>query len=190
MATVLIVDDEPDVLEGFTALIDGLPEGHVLTATNGKAGLALLAVHAVDVIISDYRMPEMNGLEFLALARKVAPDVPAFLVTAFPDVEIERKAHALGVFRFLSKSVDPDDLLGQVQMALGGHSPGAHAGPPNPGSNDLQSPSRARSGPGQGDGEGGSLTFSWTLASDGAPMELHQAFGHEEPQPGPRLHLV
>jgi CheY-like chemotaxis protein len=190
MTTVLIVDDEPDVLEGFGALFEAALDARVLRASSGQAGLQLLQANPVDVIVSDYKMPEMNGLEFLAKAHDLAPGVPALLVTAYPDAELERKARSLGVFRFLSKAVDPDDLVGQVQLAVGSHAPPGGRPPPPPRGTDLRPPERKGSPEGKGDGEGGAAAFPWAVAGDGAAVQVDQPLGHEEPQPGAGLHLV
>lgn len=190
MRTILIVDDEPDVVECFAILIETGLDARALKAASGKAALELLAANRVDVIITDYKMPEMNGLQFLAKARELAPGVPSLMFTAFPDDTVEREAERLGVFRFLSKSTAPDDVIRQVQQAIQARGHGSSRNRPPEPRDGLEFPEWEPSSKREGDGEGGAATFSWTLAGDIPAMEIDEPFGHEESKPGPWLHLI
>lgn len=118
--SILIVDDEPDILESlgdlFTAAIAGVK---VLTAASGDAGLKHLEAGAVDLIVSDFKMPGMNGLQFLEKARAMAPTVPRIMMTAFPDLDIAVSAiNDARIETFFSKPLDPDKVLAVVQGIL------------------------------------------------------------------------
>ena len=82
-ATVLIVDDEVRVLDSLEALL--AMEHRVLRAERPEAALELLAREAVALVISDQRMPGMNGTELLTRCRELAPNTVRVLLTAFTD---------------------------------------------------------------------------------------------------------
>jgi CheY-like chemotaxis protein len=118
--TLLLVDDEPDILESFKAVVEPwIPGVEVVTALSGHEGLALLARRRVDLILSDFKMPGMDGIEFLAQARQMQPGVPRAIYTAFGDDELRHRAMAeAGVQAFLSKSLAFDALVAQVKALL------------------------------------------------------------------------
>src|SRR5262245_27108832 len=98
---ILCVDDEPNVLEGLSM---HLRRGHeVLTATSGRAGLDLLRDNpSIAVVISDMRMPQMDGATFLATARHIAPNAVRMLLTGQTEMESAISAVNDGqIFRFL-----------------------------------------------------------------------------------------
>lgn len=119
--TILIVDDEEDILQSlqdlFQVAIDGL---QCLTATTGPDGLAVLEQEPVDLIISDFKMPGMSGLEFLRKARGLAPKVPRVLMTAFPDLDVAIQAiNETGIETFFTKPLDPEEVIQTVVQLLG-----------------------------------------------------------------------
>ena len=80
-ATLLLVDDEPSILSALRRLLR--PTGHtVLTATSGAEGLALLATQEVALVVSDMRMPGMDGAQFLEQVRAQCPDTVRLLSVA------------------------------------------------------------------------------------------------------------
>lgn len=118
--TVLIVDDEPDILTSLTDLIETtIPGVQVIGARSGQDAVAQLAQTHVDLILTDFRMPGMNGLQLLERAQELAPGTPAVMVTAYPDLDVvltavnERRARG-----FVVKPVEPRKLLTVVQEAL------------------------------------------------------------------------
>lgn len=118
--TILLVDDEEDIRESLKALFEAcLDAVEVYTASGGQAALDLLEVQPVDVIITDYKMPGMNGLEFLSLVQKKHPTVPRILVTAFPDLEIAIRAiNETSIENFFTKPFEPEQVLGVVRTLL------------------------------------------------------------------------
>ena len=118
--TVLLVDDEEDIRESLRALFEAcLEEVEVRTAESGPAALEVLAREPVDLIVTDYKMPGMTGLELLAQAAKVAPQVPRILVTAFPDLEIAIRAiNEANIENFFTKPFEPDQVLNVVRALL------------------------------------------------------------------------
>jgi DNA-binding NtrC family response regulator len=117
---VLLVDDEPDIRDSLKMLLEASLDGvEVVTAESGLAGLDVLAARNVDLIITDYKMPGMNGLDFLQRAQRTAPKVPRILVTAFPDLEIAIKAiNETGIENFFTKPFEPEQVLGVVRELL------------------------------------------------------------------------
>src|SRR5260221_11863616 len=86
---VLLVDDEADIRDSLKMLLEASIEGiDVQTAESGMAALDVLGRQGVDLIITDYKMPGMNGLEFLQRSPKVAPRVHRIPVTSSPDARI------------------------------------------------------------------------------------------------------
>ena len=118
--TVLIVDDEPDILDSLKGLLVGsLKDLRVLTSQSGPQGLTLMGLEPIDLILSDYRMPGMNGLEFLLKARERAPEVPRVLITAFPDLDLAMRAiNEANIENFLTKPFDANQVIERVRDLL------------------------------------------------------------------------
>lgn len=119
-ATVLIVDDEPRVLDSLEALL--AMDYKVLRAERGEDALRVLAGGDVALIISDQRMPGMNGTELLARAREVAPDTVRILLTAFTDADaLMASINAANVYHFLLKPWEPKELVHTVGRGVERH---------------------------------------------------------------------
>ncbi|VAX09808.1 Response regulator [hydrothermal vent metagenome] len=118
IATLLLVDDETNILSSLKRLLR--PQGYrVFTATGGAEGLKLLAKQPVDLIISDMRMPEMDGAEFLAKAAGQWPDTVRVLLTGYADLSSTVAAVNKGsIYRYVSKPWDDLELITLVQQAL------------------------------------------------------------------------
>jgi two-component system, NtrC family, response regulator PilR len=117
MAKLLIVDDEQSYRQLLTLVFDG--ENHsIRTAMNGREAMELLREEAADVIITDVKMPDMNGIELLRAARELLPDVGIVLMTAFATVETAREAFKLGADDFVQKPFDVEELKIIVKKSL------------------------------------------------------------------------
>ena len=118
---VLCVDDEPPVLAGLSLNLSR--RYNLLTATSGFAAIKVLQANTdVAVIISDMRMPVMDGATFLKSAREWAPDAVRMLLTGQADVDSAVSAVNEGqVFRFLTKPCSMVRLLGMIQAAVDHH---------------------------------------------------------------------
>jgi CheY-like chemotaxis protein len=129
--TILLVDDEPDILDSVHALlVGGIPGLRVLTARSGREGLEVLAREPVDLIVSDFRMPGMDGIEFLHQCRMRRPEVPRVMLTAFGNEDLARRAVTDAfVSAFISKGAEPDALIdgirGLLETAQRGPAPAA-----------------------------------------------------------------
>jgi DNA-binding NtrC family response regulator len=115
--TLLIVEDEQVLREALAELFRG--EGfEVLEAAHGKAATDILMQKPADVVLSDIRMPEMDGLALLAYVQKLAPETPVIMLTAYGTVETAVSAMRAGAVDYLLKPVDFDDVLAKVRRAL------------------------------------------------------------------------
>jgi response regulator RpfG family c-di-GMP phosphodiesterase len=117
-ATLLLVDDEANILASLKRLFR--PQGYtVLTAESGPAALALMATEPVDLVISDMRMPQMSGAEFLEQVAARWPDVVRILLTGYADltstVDAINKGHIYGYF---SKPWEDNEIRLTVRHAL------------------------------------------------------------------------
>jgi len=117
--TVLVVDDEEPFL---LSLIDGL-KGHerefrVLTARNGEEALAVFRFAIIDLLVTDMKMPEIDGIELLDFLDLHYPEVPVIVMTAFETPDLESRLRKLGVIRCLPKPLDLDELTKTILGAL------------------------------------------------------------------------
>jgi len=117
-ATLLLVDDEASILSSLRRLLR--PAGYTVhTAESGKAGLEILEREPIDLVISDMRMPEMNGAQFLEQVRQRWPATMRILLTGYADVASTIDAINRGeIYRYVSKPWDDDQLLLTVRGAL------------------------------------------------------------------------
>ncbi|MCX8042997.1 MAG: response regulator [Desulfobacterota bacterium] len=115
---ILLVDDEEHILSSLKRLLCA-EDYAVLTATSGEQGLRLLENNPVGLIISDQRMPGMNGTEFLARARQCCPDAVRIMLTAYSDMEATIGAINRGeIYRFITKPWQDEELKMIVRDAL------------------------------------------------------------------------
>lgn len=120
---LLLVDDEPNVLEALRRELHAWAAERSLTIeTAANAGEALEKLkeigHDTILIISDLKMPEMNGSEFLMRVKQEYPDIVSMLLTAYSETEDIAKAVRSGVFRYLLKPWDSAYLLGESTKAF------------------------------------------------------------------------
>ena len=116
--SILIVDDEENVLKSLLRLFRA-DNYEISTASNGKDGLKLVKEENFHLVISDYRMPEMDGVEFLKRVRRMSPDTIRMILTGYTDVNIAVSAINEGhVYKFMVKPWDKESLKVQVKRAL------------------------------------------------------------------------
>ncbi len=106
--SLLIVDDEAIVRE---SLVDSMRDGHeVAAAESAEEALELLAERDFDVVITDVRLPGMNGVELVSEIKMRKPYVKSIVITAYPSVELAVEAMKQGAIDYLVKPVSSDDL--------------------------------------------------------------------------------
>ena len=110
--TIVIVDDEEMVLISLNSFLTLETQYEVKTFTSAKEALEYIKKGRVDLVISDYLMPEIDGISFLAEVREIKPEVPRIILTGYADKENAIKAiNHVGLFQYIEKPWSNDDLL-------------------------------------------------------------------------------
>jgi response regulator RpfG family c-di-GMP phosphodiesterase len=115
--SILLVDDEPNMLESLSQIFE--QDYQVFTANDGESALVMLnRLPEPAIIISDHRMPGMNGVDFLKAVKKIYPDSMRILLTGYSDLEsVLGSVNAGEVFRYVRKPWQPDTLRAIVALA-------------------------------------------------------------------------
>jgi CheY-like chemotaxis protein/predicted regulator of Ras-like GTPase activity (Roadblock/LC7/MglB family) len=121
MKQVLIVDDEPELLLSIRSGFENNNRFRLMTAANGKEALDILSKNKLDLVVTDLRMPVMDGVELLALMSESFPEVPNIVMTAFGTSVMEQQLKKAGTLRVLEKPLDIDGLEQAVIKALDDH---------------------------------------------------------------------
>jgi two-component system response regulator PrrA len=116
---VLVVDDEADFLATYERLLRRLGY-QVITATTRAAGLAAVAGEHPNLVISDLRLPDGDGLDVVRAARGVPDPPPVIVVTGYPSDETRRAATAAGATAFFAKPFAAAGLLAAIRAILDG----------------------------------------------------------------------
>jgi len=114
---VLIVDDEPNLRKILAAQLsrDGY---EVMLAEDGEQGLTMLREHHIDLVVTDLKMPKVDGMTLLREALREQPDLPIVMITAHGTVDTAVEALKLGAFDYLTKPFDKDEVRSVVAKAL------------------------------------------------------------------------
>ena len=113
---ILVVDDKPNMLGLFSKILRDV--GDVVTADGGRRGIERLDAERFDVVVTDIRMPDVDGREVLRHARSLPKPPEVILMTAFATLETAIEALRLGAYDYLTKPFDPDDARAVVERAL------------------------------------------------------------------------
>ena len=117
MHTILIVDDEPNYQIVLSEILKD--EGYeVFTANSGLAGLPIVYSTDLDLVLSDMKMPGMDGIAFLEKIKEYNKELPVILITAYAEVEKAVEAMRLGAFTYLAKPFSNQQLLASVRKAI------------------------------------------------------------------------
>src|ERR1035437_502917 len=117
MEKILIIDDNILIRKLLRGTLSKLGYA-VLEAEDGESGLAMVRKDHPDLVITDFQMPGIDGLEVLSEIRKMKINLPVILLTAFGDVVLTIKAIQLGAFDYLEKPIDPAQLKSTIELAL------------------------------------------------------------------------
>jgi DNA-binding NtrC family response regulator len=116
---VFIVDDEEMVLSSIKNILDLETDYDVQTFTAPRQALEAMKNTEVDIVISDYMMPDLDGLEFLSGAKEIQPDTIRILLTGYADKENAIKAiNTVGLYQYIEKPWNNDDLLLIIRNGL------------------------------------------------------------------------
>ena len=120
MPRLLLVDDEPDILETVVLLLGArMPEVAVTPVPNALRALAMLEHERFDAVLTDYKMPGMDGAELVRKVREAWPAMPVLMFTAFMDKETLAEIHTkVQDLKIIPKPLDVDFLLEQLGIAL------------------------------------------------------------------------
>ncbi len=114
---VLIVDDDPEILESFRRYFFRVIR--LSTASGGRQGLKMVSETPFAVVVSDYMMPQMDGIQFLTRVKEISPDSTRIMLTGYADVNLAIDAVNEGhIFHFLTKPCPPDKLAKAIQAGL------------------------------------------------------------------------
>ena len=119
MGKIVVVDDEKIVTSAFKTLlkVEGFSDAHFFNSP--KEAIEFLKTNVPDLVISDFLMPEMNGLEFLTEVKKMYPEVSKILLTGYADKENAIKAiNEVGLYRYIEKPWDNDDLILNIKNGI------------------------------------------------------------------------
>jgi CheY-like chemotaxis protein len=119
MKHILLVDDEKQILQ---SLAEGLccyeHDWHVLTAENGCQGAEIVDTQLLDVVVTDMRMPQMDGYELLLYIRRTKPDLPVIIMTADWMPELESRLVPLGAVQCVKKPFDLAEMVISISNQL------------------------------------------------------------------------
>jgi len=117
METILIVDDEKNYRLVLEALLT--PEGYeIVTANNSVDALQMVSEGDIDLVVTDMKMPGMSGMELLESCKKVKPEIPVVMMTAFGTIEMAVEAMKKRAFDYITKPFQNEQLKMTVGKAL------------------------------------------------------------------------
>lgn len=127
MSKILILDDEPHILQALRRLLRAAPCMHgkqvfdleLETFCSARAALERLEHEPFDLLLSDYRMPEMDGVSFLKAAKQIQPDACRLILSGYADLNgLLRAVNDVGIDRFIAKPWNDYELVAAIAQAL------------------------------------------------------------------------
>ncbi|MDH5580921.1 MAG: response regulator [Bdellovibrionales bacterium] len=115
---ILIIDDNPDIIDYLSMVIEDNIAANVFEALDGKSGMSIIEKYPVDLVISDLNMPEMNGFQIAETINKNYPNILCMLITGNVDMEAYREAMKYKVYDFVEKPFNDENLLIRIKNAL------------------------------------------------------------------------
>ncbi len=118
MRTIILVDDDPDVLVTIGEMLSR--SGHyVIARSDAESALSTIReTDGIDLIITDYQMPGMDGGDFMMTLRSLVPSVPVIVLTAHGSIDLYIKSMSLGAFEYITKPVKINELNLIVKAAM------------------------------------------------------------------------
>jgi len=115
---LLIVDDEPDMLKLLGMIIRDKTPYETITTNNPVEALDLVKKGGYDLLITDLKMPGLDGVEMLEAVKRLDADIPVIIMTAYGTVETAEEALSKGAFDFISKPFRKEQILFTIDKAL------------------------------------------------------------------------
>jgi DNA-binding NtrC family response regulator len=115
---ILIVDDEPDMLKLLSMIIKEKTPYEVTTTNNPLEALELAKKGGFDLVITDLKMPGLDGMELLDAIKRVDEDIPLIIITAYGTVEAAAEAMQKGGFDFITKPFRKEHILFSIERAM------------------------------------------------------------------------
>ncbi len=115
---LLIVDDEPDMLKLLGMIIRDKTPYETITTNNPTEALDLVKKGGYDLVITDLKMPGLDGVEMLEAVKKYDADIPVIIMTAYGTVETAEEALSKGAFDFITKPFRKEQILFTIEKAL------------------------------------------------------------------------
>jgi DNA-binding NtrC family response regulator len=115
---ILVIDDEPDILALLRMIIEENTDYEVRTTNNPSQGLKMFVETDFDLVITDLKMPGMDGLELVQEFEDINADVPIIIITAYGTVETADEALKKGVFDFIAKPFSKNNILFTIKRTL------------------------------------------------------------------------
>ena len=116
-ANILIVDDEEVVRLSHLRSLEGA-DCNTRAAEDGREALNVMEQHPFDVVLLDLRMPDLDGMDVLKAIKQRWPDSEVVVITGYPSIETAKQAVRLGAFNYLTKPLDPSELLKAANDAV------------------------------------------------------------------------
>lgn len=117
-ATIIIVDDEPDLLDLLKLILTEKTDYQVLTTTDPYEALTWCQEYPADVLISDLRMPQLEGIELLKLLKEQDATIPFIIMTAYGTIESAVEAMRQGAFDYITKPFRKEQIIMTIRKAL------------------------------------------------------------------------
>ena len=118
MAKILIVDDEPDMLKLLSMILREKTSYEITTTNNPMEAIELVKQGGFDLVISDLKMPVLDGMEIIDAVKKIDEDIPVIIITAFASVESASEAIQKGGFDFITKPFRKEQILFTIDKAF------------------------------------------------------------------------
>ncbi len=119
MKNILVVDDNKYILDGLSiSLSVYMKDCNVLTAGNGLKAIEIVNAVPIDFILTDLQMPVMDGFEFIEYTKKNHPHIPVMAMTGDCALEATVRLHSLGVFQYVEKPFDFEELAETISRQL------------------------------------------------------------------------
>jgi DNA-binding NtrC family response regulator len=115
---LLIVDDEPDMLKLLGMIIRDKTPYETITTNNPTEALDLVKKGGYDLVITDLKMPGLDGVEMLEAVKKYDADIPVIIMTAYGTVETAEEALSKGAFDFITKPFRKEQILFTIEKAM------------------------------------------------------------------------